>query len=81
MYDTFEAYSLLMFAGAIAYQQFREATKGNVVQSLGDGSPMISLVRALLCVDLLFTAPMLLAIGREIVEHSLLSSGLSCSRF
>ena len=39
-------------------------------------------MRALLCVDLLFTAHMLLAIGREIVEHSVMHSGLSVvSRF
>jgi hypothetical protein len=55
--------------------QFRDDTKGNVIDSLGTGNALIYLVRALLCVDLLFTAPMLLAIGREIVEHSVMSSG------
>ncbi len=57
--------------GAVSYLLFRDNTQGNVVASLGSGNVMVTMVRALLCVDLLFTAPMLLAIGRELVETSL----------
>ena len=48
-----------------------------MISSIESGSAIITLVRALLCVDLLFTAPMLLAIGREIVEVSMFSAGFS----
>ena len=65
-----------MTTGAISYNEFRDDTQGNVISSLGSGNVVLTLVRSLLCVDLLFTAPMLLAIGREIVEHSLMSSRL-----
>jgi hypothetical protein len=34
---------------------------------------MVTTVRAVLCVDLLFTVPMILAIGRELLENSLMS--------
>ena len=37
---------------------------------------MTIIVQSLLCVDLLFTAPILLAVGRELVEKSILESNI-----
>jgi amino acid permease len=39
---------------------------------------MVTTVRAVLCVDLLFTVPMILAIGRELVENSLMGYNFWC---
>ena len=58
----------------MSYELFREDTQGNIINSLGTGSsPVISAIRALLCIDLLFTAPMMLAVGRELIEHAIMS--------
>ena len=50
---------------------FGEDTKSNIIQNLSNGG-ILSAVRVLLCIDLLFTIPMLLAPGREIVEEALM---------
>jgi len=49
---------------------FKDKIQANVIGNLSDGV-VLQIVRVLLCVDLLFTVPMVLAFGREILENSL----------
>ena len=60
-----------LFFGAACVCLFGLETKGNVLTNLGESGvypTMVIVIRILLCVDLLFTVPMVLAAGREIVE-------------
>eukprot|EP00658_Telonema_sp_P-2_P033628 TRINITY_DN24642_c0_g1_i5.p1 TRINITY_DN24642_c0_g1~~TRINITY_DN24642_c0_g1_i5.p1 ORF type:complete len:246 (-),score=83.64 TRINITY_DN24642_c0_g1_i5:345-1082(-) len=43
-----------------------------VTNNLGDGAGPTT-IKLLLCVDLLFTIPMIMAVGREVIENSFLS--------
>lgn len=52
---------------------FQSDTQSNVVDNLGKGT-VVQIVRVLLCLDLLFTIPMLLAVSREVIEGSLIDS-------
>lgn len=52
---------------------FGSKTEDNIVKNLGNGA-ILQVVRVLLCVDLLFTIPMLMAAGREVVEESLMKT-------
>lgn len=58
---------------ALCYMLFGADTQGNVVHNLDSGSLFLSVVKVLLCVDLLFTIPMVLAASREIVEEWVLT--------
>lgn len=55
------------FAG-VCYCMFGEDTQPNVLQNLQSGSAGVLIIQILLCVDLLFTIPMILAAGRELCE-------------
>jgi amino acid permease len=57
--------------GAICALLFGANTKSNVLQNLNDPAWAGDAVRMLLCVDLLFTVPMVLAAGRQLVEGQL----------
>lgn len=61
---------LNLLFGLLCYMAFKEQTEGNVIDNLGHGI-VLQIVKVLLCVDLLFTVPMVLAFGREIIEKSL----------
>ncbi len=61
--------------GVICVLVFRDETKQNIIDNLGT-SVVVKIVRVLLCVDLLFTVPMVLAFGREVLEKSLFDSAL-----
>lgn len=61
--------------GVICVLVFRENTDQNIMDNLGT-SVVVKVVRVLLCVDLLFTVPMVLAFGREVLEKSLFDSRL-----
>jgi len=63
----------LLFA-AFSYMLFGEDTKDNIIGNLSTGG-MLQAVRVLLCIDLLFTIPMLLTPGREVIEEALLKFG------
>ena len=54
--------------GGICYTLFADRTAPNVLQNLQSGSVGVIAIQLLLCVDLLFTIPMVLAAGREICE-------------
>jgi hypothetical protein len=56
----------VLFA-ALCYLLFGAGTHGNVLENRSRGA-FLTAVRVLLCMDLLFTMPMVLAAGREIVE-------------
>lgn len=56
---------------------FRDEIQSNVIGNLSNGV-VLQIVRVLLCVDLLFTVPMVLAFGREIIENSLFH--MRCTR-
>eukprot|EP00911_Craspedida_sp_UC1_P000817 UC1_evm1s627 len=56
--------------GMLCYMLFQGNIQPNVIANLDDGT-ILQIVRVLLCVDLLFTVPMVLAFGREILENSL----------
>lgn len=45
--------------------------KNPVIRNLNTGA-VLNTIRVLLCVDLLFTLPMVLSVGREVIEMSLL---------
>ena len=62
--------------GGICYALFGERTAPNVVQNLQSGSRGVTAIQLLLCVDLLFTIPMVLAAGREICEGYAMASRL-----
>ena len=65
------------FFGAACYCIFGEATAGNVLTNLQEAHHLpwvVDLIQILLCVDLLFTLPMVLAAGREIVERAALDT-------
>jgi len=49
-----------------------------ITDNLGDGAAP-AVIKALLCVDLLFTIPIILAVGREIVENAILPSAAAGS--
>ena len=57
--------------GAICVLLFGANTKSNVLQNLDNPVWAGNAVRLLLCVDLLFTVPMVLAAGRQLVEGQL----------
>jgi hypothetical protein len=59
--------------GIICVLVFRDQTAANIMDNLGT-SVVVKVVRVLLCVDLLFTVPMVMAFGREILEKSLFDS-------
>jgi hypothetical protein len=61
--------------GVICVLVFRDQTQQNIIDNLGT-SVVVKIVRVLLCVDLLFTVPMVLAFGREVLEKSLFDSAL-----
>lgn len=50
---------------------FAEETKDNIIANLNTGA-VLQAVRVLLCIDLLFTIPMLLGAAREIIEESIM---------
>lgn len=56
-----------MLFAALCYLLFGAGTHGNVLENRSRGA-FLTAVRVLLCMDLLFTMPMVLAAGREIVE-------------
>lgn len=58
--------------GALCYLYFGLSTEDNVIKNLSTGT-ILQIVRVFLSVDLLFTVPMILAVGREIVENSVLT--------
>ena len=60
---------------ASCYCLYGEETQPNVLQNLASGSAGVVTIQALLCVDLLFTIPMILAAGREIVEGYVMATG------
>ena len=62
--------------GGICYSLFAEETAPTVVLNLNSGSAGVVTIQLLLCVDLLFTIPMVLAAGREICEGYAMTSGL-----
>ena len=62
--------------GGICYALFTDRTAPNVLQNLQSGSVGVTVIQLLLCVDLLFTIPMVLAAGRELCEGYALSSTL-----
>lgn len=51
---------------------FASLTQPNVIDNLDDG-PVSVTVKVLLCVDLLFTIPMVLAAGRQVLERAVMS--------
>ncbi len=51
---------------------FASLTQPNVIDNLDDG-PVSTTVKVLLCVDLLFTIPMVLAAGRQVLERAVMS--------
>lgn len=55
--------------GMLCYMLFQDGVESPVTGNL-QKSWMLQVVRILLCVDLLFTVPMVLAFGREILERS-----------
>lgn len=57
----------------MCYLLFGPATEDNIIKNLSTGA-VLQAVRVLLCLDLLFTIPMLLAAGREILEESLMKT-------
>jgi amino acid permease len=62
--------------GGICYALFSDRTAPNVLQNLQSGSAGVTAIQLLLCVDLLFTIPMVLAAGREICEGYTMASRL-----
>ena len=62
--------------GGICFALFADRTAPNVLQNLQSGSSGVVAIQLLLCVDLLFTIPMVLAAGREICEGYTMSSQL-----
>ena len=62
--------------GGVCYALFAEKTEPNVLQNLQGGSAGVTAIQLLLCVDLLFTIPMVLAAGREICEGYAMASWL-----
>ena len=52
--------------GALCFLMFGEETKGMVLDNLDKHAPGTAAIKLLLCVDLLFTIPMILAAGREV---------------
>ena len=55
--------------GGICYALFADETAPNVLQNLRSGSAGVVAIQLLLCVDLLFTIPMVLAAGRAPCER------------
>lgn len=53
--------------GAVCALLFTSAVAPNIIDNLGDSVAAV-IVKVLLCVDLLFTIPMVLAAGRQILE-------------
>lgn len=53
---------------------YGDATQDLVLQNLDNG-PYLSALKILLCVDLLFTFPVVFSSGRQILENAILSSG------
>ena len=67
--------------GAVSVCLFGLETQGNVLKNLALGGTyptLVLVIRVLLCIDLLFTIPMILAAGREIVEDAAVET--SCGR-
>jgi len=62
--------------GGVCYALFADRTASNVLQNLQSGSAGVTVIQLLLCVDLLFTIPMVLAAGREICEGYAMASWL-----
>mmetsp|Transcript_56665 Transcript_56665/g.168239 ORF Transcript_56665/g.168239 Transcript_56665/m.168239 type:complete len:444 (-) Transcript_56665:221-1552(-) len=62
--------------GGICYALFADKTAPNVLQNLQSGSAGVIAIQLLLCVDLLFTIPMVLVAGREICEGYAMASKL-----
>ena len=62
--------------GGVCYCMFAEETQSNVLENLQGGTPAVAVIQVLLCVDLLFTIPMVLAAGRELCE----GGSRSCAR-
>jgi amino acid permease len=59
--------------GATCVLLFGLNTQGNVLTNLANSGTyptLVMLIRILLCIDLLFTIPMILAAGREIIEDA-----------
>ena len=82
---TFSSYFCItlvnVFFGAACVCLFGLETQGNVLSNIAASGTYPSLVltiRVLLCIDLLFTIPMVLAAGREIIEDTMVD--LSCGR-
>jgi len=63
----------LAFA-AVCYCLFGSSTADNVLENLTQGSAGVVGIQLLLCVDLLFTIPMVLAAGRELLEGYAMST-------
>ena len=55
--------------GGVCVLIFGPSTGGIVLGNLAK-SPVLDIIRVLLCIDLLFTIPMVLAAGREIIERA-----------
>jgi vesicular inhibitory amino acid transporter len=62
--------------GGVCYALFADSTLPNVIQNLQSGSAGVLSIQLLLCIDLLFTIPMVLAAGREICEGYAMASWL-----
>ena len=58
--------------GVVCAVLFASLTQPNVIDNLDDG-PVSVTVKVLLCIDLLFTVPMVLAAGRQVLERGIMS--------
>lgn len=62
----------LLSKGAFCYLLFGANTQDNIIKNLNTGT-ILQVVRVLLCIDLLFTIPMLLGAAREIIEETIMA--------
>ncbi|GAB5372498.1 hypothetical protein AAMO2058_001670900 [Amorphochlora amoebiformis] len=56
----------------LIFHDDQDGIQNPIIKNLNTGAPLQA-IRVLLCLDLLFTVPMLLAVGREVLENSVLS--------
>jgi len=64
-----------MIFAALGYSFFGDQTQEIVTNNLGPGD-ILSAVRILLCIDLLFTYPLIFAAGRDVVENAIIGADI-----